>query len=78
MKAILFLIITATLCASSPVLAQATLPRTGISGVYEVMTGVRDAGPAIEYFAEFGFRVVAQSKLSAAEVKALYGVDSAP
>ena len=77
MKAILSLIITATLYASSPVLAQEALPRTGISGIYEVMTGVRDAGPAIEYFAEFGFRVVAQSKLSAAEAKALYGVDSA-
>ncbi len=72
-------LITAVSClyASIPALAQETLPRTGISGVYEVMTGVREAGPAIEYFAEFGFRVVAESRLSAAEVKALYGVDSA-
>ena len=40
------------------------------------MIGVDAAGPSIDYFAEFGFRVVAEASLSAEEAKSLYGVDS--
>ena len=75
MKVIFFL--AATLCITMPALAQENLPETGISGVYEVMTGVKDAAPVIEYFAEFGFRVVAEARIEAAAARALYGVDSA-
>ncbi|MCY4042001.1 MAG: hypothetical protein OXF72_12245 [Gammaproteobacteria bacterium] len=52
-------------------------PDTGISGVYEVMVGVRSAEPALEYFAQFGFTEVASAELSAAQAASLYGVDSA-
>ena len=36
-------------------------PDTGISGVYEVMVGVSDAEPAVEYFAQFGFAPTASA-----------------
>jgi len=52
-------------------------PDTGISGVYEVMVGVADAGPALSYFAEFGFSVVASSEMPADRAARVYGVDSA-
>ena len=52
-------------------------PDTGISGVYEVMVGVADAGPAIAYFAEFGFSVVASAEMPADRAARVYGVDSA-
>ena len=39
---------------------------TGISGVYEVMVGVPDAAPALEYFAQFGFAEVASAEIPAA------------
>lgn len=52
-------------------------PDTGISGVYEVMVGVADAGPAIEYFAQFGFAVVDSAEAPAQQAAAIYGVDSA-
>ena len=61
-----------------PVLADDhKLPDTGISGVYEVMVGVEDATTAIDYFAAFGFRVVAQADLDAEQARDIYGVDSA-
>ena len=60
-----------------PVLAdEHKLPDTGISGVYEVMVGVEDATPAIDYFAAFGFRVVAQADLDAEQARDIYGVNS--
>ena len=52
-------------------------PDTGISGVYEVMVGVRDAAPALEYFAQFGFVEVAAAQITAGQARDLYGVDSA-
>ena len=52
-------------------------PNTGISGVYEVMVGTKDAEVQIEYFAPFGFSVVKDVRLTAAEAKSVYGVDSA-
>lgn len=52
-------------------------PDTGISGVYEVMVGVTDAGPALEYFAQFGFSVVATVDITAERAAQIYGVDSA-
>ena len=52
-------------------------PDTGISGVYEVMVGVADAAPALEYFAQFGFSEVASADLSADRAARIYGVDSA-
>ena len=50
----------------TPTLAD-ELPDTGISGVYEVMVGVDDGDYAVRYFAEFGFRVVAQARLEESE-----------
>ena len=52
-------------------------PDTGISGVYEVMVGVSDAEPAVEYFAQFGFAPTASASLSAQRAAEVYGVDSA-
>ena len=52
-------------------------PDTGISGVYEVMVGVADAAPAIEYFAQFGFSEVATVDVPAERAAEIYGVDSA-
>ncbi|MEM8920972.1 MAG: hypothetical protein AAGB25_06355 [Pseudomonadota bacterium] len=52
-------------------------PDTGISGVYEVVLGVDEATPAIDYFAEFGFTVVAEAELSENAATKLYGVPSA-
>ena len=52
-------------------------PDTGISGVYEVMVGVPEAAPALEYFAEFGFSEVASTEVTAERARSLYGVDSA-
>jgi len=52
-------------------------PDTGISGVYEVIVGVSDAAPALEYFAQFGFTEVASADITSVEASGLYGVDSA-
>lgn len=52
------------------------LPNTGISGVYEVMLGTDNADYAKRYFADFGFREVAQAKISKSEAAAIYGVSS--
>jgi hypothetical protein len=52
-------------------------PDTGISGVYEVVVGTRNAAPLIEYFEQFGFREIARKTLSASDALQLYGVDSA-
>jgi uncharacterized glyoxalase superfamily protein PhnB len=56
--------------------AQNNLPDTGISGVYEVMTGTKDAQFLLRYFREFGFRVVDSAYFSEKEALALYGVNS--
>jgi hypothetical protein len=73
---------------TTPALASpATLPDTGISGVYEVMVGA-DAkaqestnGPAtaealLKHFALFGFHETQRASISAKRAKALYGVPS--
>lgn len=52
-------------------------PDTGISGVYEVMVGVADAAPVLEYFAQFGFSEVASADVPADRAATIYGVDSA-
>lgn len=57
-------------------LKRENLPDTGISGVYEVMVGTRDAKSTITYFQEFGFTVVNKAKFSKKKAKALYGVPS--
>lgn len=54
-----------------------SLPDTGISGVYEVMMGVKDKAEAIRYFAEFGFSVVDSARISADRAQMLYNVPSA-
>jgi hypothetical protein len=53
------------------------LPDTGISGVYEVMIGTKEAKPLIKYFNEFGFSVIDSGALSEKEALAVYGVNSA-
>lgn len=53
------------------------IPDTGISGVYEVMIGEKDAAFARKYWAEFGFRVVDSARVSVADAQRLYGVSSA-
>jgi len=57
-------------------LAAQDRPDTGISGVYEVMVGTKDAEAQIEYFAQFGFAVVKEASLSSDQAAAIYGVDS--
>jgi len=64
------------LLAASPQTAATELPDTGVSGVYEVIVGVDEAAPSLAYFAEFGFRVVAEASLAADEASSIYGVDS--
>jgi hypothetical protein len=61
---------------SNPIHAQNALPETGISGVYEVMLGVKDANYALKYFAEFGFRVIDSAEISEKEAMKIYGVPS--
>ena len=62
---------------SVPSAAAAPLPDTGISGVYEVVVGTRDADRLVKYFEQFGFRSVREVQLSAARGESLYGVESA-
>ncbi|KAA1244951.1 hypothetical protein [Aquimarina sp. RZ0] len=52
------------------------LPKTVISGVYEVMLGTDDATYAKKYFADFGFQITHSASISASEAKKLYGVNS--
>ena len=61
----------------APAAAAAPLPDTGISGVYEVVVGTRDADRLVKYFEQFGFRPVREVQLSAARGASLYGVESA-
>jgi hypothetical protein len=70
LKTIIFSFITLT------TFAQAKLPETGISGVYEVMLAVKDANFAIKYFNEYGFRVTDSTAISAAQAQQIYGVNS--
>lgn len=53
------------------------LPPTGISGVYEVMVGTNQPVQLIQYFGEYGFRVIDSANLTLAESKLLYNVPSA-
>lgn len=57
--------------------SQIPLPDTGISGVYEVMIGSKDARQDIKYFKEFGFAVIDSGSMTEKEAFALYGVNSA-
>jgi hypothetical protein len=52
-------------------------PDTGVSGVYEVVVGARDADPYLKHFGQFGFRETARATLTAPQAKAIYGVNSA-
>ncbi|MEX1311626.1 MAG: hypothetical protein AB1Z65_14465 [Candidatus Sulfomarinibacteraceae bacterium] len=63
--------------AIATAVGAAEVPDTGVSGVYEVMVGTADGEALVRYFGEFGFSVAAEGELSAAEAKAVYGVDSA-
>lgn len=56
---------------------SAERPDTGISGVFEVMVGVRDLEAGAAYFREFGFVEVDSASLSRAEALEVYGVESA-
>jgi hypothetical protein len=57
-------------------LVLAQLPDTGISGLYEVIMGVKDANYSIKYFAEYGFTVRDSAQFSENEAFRLYGVKS--
>lgn len=54
------------------------IPDTGISGVYEVMLGIRSdqLDFAKRYFAEYGFHVVDSTEMNAATARTVYGVAS--
>ena len=54
----------------------AQLPETGISGVYEVMVGVKNPQTMIKYFGEYGFSVKDSSQLSENQTFEIYGVKS--
>lgn len=47
-----------------------------ISGIFEVCIGVEDPISAIQYWALFGYRIHETGRLSAAQAKELYGVNS--
>ena len=55
----------------------AQLPETGISGVYEVMVGVKDAKSMIKYFGEYGFSLKDSAQLTESQAFEVYGVKSA-
>ncbi|MCS6967350.1 MAG: hypothetical protein RMJ44_02900 [Cytophagales bacterium] len=76
MKKIFLSLLTAALISLSTQGQNTPLPDTGISGVYEVMVGTDRPQYHIRYFREFGFRVVDSASLTAAQAKAIYGVDS--
>jgi len=52
------------------------IPDTGISGLYEVVLATDDLAYALKYFAEFGFRKIAESSLTADRAKSIYGYHS--
>jgi hypothetical protein len=54
----------------------AQLPETGISGVYEVMVGTKDAPWMIKYFGEYGFTVKDSAQFADNQSLELYGVKS--
>jgi hypothetical protein len=74
MKPFLILILLGVLSHS---FAQNLRPETGISGVYEVMTAVKDAKFAQKYFGEFGFSLKDSAAFTAAQCLEMYGVNSA-
>ena len=51
----------------------AQLPETGISGVYEVMVGVKNPQTMIKYFGEYGFSVKDSAQLSENQAFEIYG-----
>ena len=63
----------AVMAAAQPAAAQ---PMGAISGVYEAVIGTTDPVPLIRYYEQWGYRVGQIGELSAADAKALYGVDS--
>ncbi len=56
--------------------AQNALPETGISGLYEVMVGVKDINYTLKYFGEYGFRVIDSAETSENDALKIYGVKS--
>lgn len=50
---------------------------TAISGLYEVLIGVRDLDAALRYFGELGYRLTGTGFLSRLAAESLYGVPSA-
>ncbi|MDX2225006.1 MAG: hypothetical protein SFV21_19780 [Rhodospirillaceae bacterium] len=50
--------------------------KTLIGGVYDIGVGVRDAAEAIDFWRACGYRPGPEGRLTAAQAKALYGVDS--
>ncbi len=70
--------LSAVVClAFLSVAVAAEPPDTGVSGVYEALVGTADAAELVRYFNEFGYVMVAEASLSAAEAGEIYGVDSA-
>lgn len=51
-------------------------PKTGISGVYEVMVGIDDAEVLVQYFQEFGFTIQREARIPSERAEAIYGVAS--
>jgi hypothetical protein len=74
MKKILLVVFVAVMIGLSGV--EMTAQQTSIGGLYEVGIGATDERPLIDYFKRFGYRVLSEGKLAAADAKKLYGVDS--
>lgn len=77
MRTLILVKMSLLLCSLAFPAWSSELPKTGISGVYEVMVGTDDAESLISYFAEFGFHTVDEGRLDADEAQQVYGVDSA-
>jgi catechol 2,3-dioxygenase-like lactoylglutathione lyase family enzyme len=79
MKTSLFstVLLGALLCTTAAGRAQESTADTGISGVYEAMVAVEDGDYALRYFAEFGFRVVAEARVARTDAEDIYAVPSA-
>ncbi len=69
-----FLMLLLSVCNVSN--AQTALPETGISGLYEVMVGVKDINYALKYFGEYGFRIIDSVETNESDAFRIYGVKS--
>jgi hypothetical protein len=69
-------ILLLALCCYSIMLDAQKLPDTGISGVYEVMLGAKEASFSIRYFREYGFSVIDSARIGEEDAFRLYGVRS--